>query len=110
MKQNSWVHLLTYMTGLVNQELLLQNECLAAENRILRAQLPARLRLSDPKRATFAEVGKRLGRRCGSPLLRPLGGTGHFPITAMGSGRGGRLIRRWQRRSSISPKVSLANS
>ena len=43
MKQNSWVRLLTYITGLVNQELLLQNEYLAAENRILRAQLPARL-------------------------------------------------------------------
>ena len=33
MKQNSWVRLLTYITGLVNQELLLQNEYLAAENR-----------------------------------------------------------------------------
>jgi hypothetical protein len=42
MKQNSWVRLLTYVTGLVNQELLLQNEYLAAENRILRAQLRAR--------------------------------------------------------------------
>ena len=41
MKRNSWVHLLTYVTGLVNQELLLQNEDLAAENRILWAQLPA---------------------------------------------------------------------
>jgi hypothetical protein len=30
----------------VNQELLLQNEYLAAENRILRAKLPSRLRLS----------------------------------------------------------------
>jgi hypothetical protein len=41
MKMNSWVRL-TYITGLVNQELLLQNKYLAAENRILRAQLPAR--------------------------------------------------------------------
>jgi hypothetical protein len=38
MKQNSWVRLLAYVTGLVNQELLLQNEYLAAENLILRAQ------------------------------------------------------------------------
>ena len=45
MTQNSWARLLTYITGLVNQELLLQNEYLAAENRILRAQLPPRLRL-----------------------------------------------------------------
>jgi putative transposase len=32
--------LLAYVTGLVNQELLLQNEYLAAENRILRSHLP----------------------------------------------------------------------
>ena len=63
MKQNSWVRLLTYITGLVNQELLLQNEYLATENRILRAHLPARLRLSDPGRTTLAEIGKRLGRK-----------------------------------------------
>ena len=29
-----------HVAGLVNQELLLQNESLTAENRILRAQLP----------------------------------------------------------------------
>ena len=60
MKQNSWVRLLTYITGLVNQELLLQNEDLATENRILRAHLPARLHLSDPERTTLAEIGKKL--------------------------------------------------
>ena len=32
------------------------------------------------------------------------GGTGRFPNTAMGSGRDGRLIKRWHRRSSTSPK------
>ena len=48
---------------LVNQQLLRQNEYLAAENRILRSHLPARLRLSDPERSTLAEIGKRLGRR-----------------------------------------------
>jgi|SRR5580692_6304355 hypothetical protein len=63
MKNNKWVRLLAYVTGSVNQELLLQNEYLAAENRILRAKLPSRLRLSDPERATLAEVGKRLGRK-----------------------------------------------
>src|SRR5512138_701566 len=60
---HSWVRLLAYVTGLVNQELLLQNEYLAAENRILRAQLPPRLRLSNPERATLAEIGKRVGRK-----------------------------------------------
>ena len=49
--------------GLVNQELLLQNEYLIAENRILRSHLPNRLRLSDRQRSTLAEIGKRLGRK-----------------------------------------------
>src|SRR3954447_21938288 len=61
--EKNWARLLAYVTGLVNQELLLQNEYLAAENRILRAHLPPRLRLSDPERETLAEIGKRLGRR-----------------------------------------------
>src|ERR671916_2194697 len=63
MKNNTWARLLAYVTGLVNQELLLQNEYLAAENLILRAHLPTRLRLSDPERSTLAEIGKRLGRK-----------------------------------------------
>lgn len=45
MKDNKWLRLLAYVTGMVNQRLLLQNEYLAAENRILRAHLPKRLRL-----------------------------------------------------------------
>ena len=61
MKNNDWMRLLAYVTGLVNQQLLLQNEYLAAENRILRSHLPTRLRLSDPQRSTLAEIGKRLG-------------------------------------------------
>ena len=63
MRNKKWVRLLAYVTGSVNQELLLQNEYLAAENRILRAKLPSILRLSDPERATLAEIGKRLGRQ-----------------------------------------------
>jgi len=62
MQNKKWARLLAYVTGLVNQQLLRQNEYLAAENRILRSHLPARLRLSDPKRSTLAEIGKRLGR------------------------------------------------
>ena len=58
-----WARLLAFVTGLVNQELLLQNEYLAAENRIPRAHLPSRLRLSDPERSTLAEIGKRVGRK-----------------------------------------------
>jgi putative transposase len=63
MRDNKWVRLLAYVTGLVNQRLLLQNEYLIAENRILRSHLPARLRLTDPERSTLAEVGKRVGRK-----------------------------------------------
>ena len=47
MKDNKWLRLLAYVTGMVNQQLLLQNEYLAAENRILRSHLPKRLRLTD---------------------------------------------------------------
>jgi hypothetical protein len=40
MKHNNWARLLAYVTGLVNQQLLLQNEYLAAENQDPRAHLP----------------------------------------------------------------------
>jgi putative transposase len=65
-----WARLLSFVTGLVNQELLLRNEYLAAENRILRAHLPARLRLSDAERSTLAEIAKRLGRKALKDVAR----------------------------------------
>jgi putative transposase len=34
-----WARMLAYITGTVDQELLVRNEYLAAENRILRAHL-----------------------------------------------------------------------
>lgn len=55
--------MLAYITGSVDQELLLRNEYLVAENRILRNQIEARLRLTDPERISLAEIGKRLGRK-----------------------------------------------
>jgi hypothetical protein len=58
------------VTGLVNQELLLQNEYLAAENRILKTRLQPGWRLSDGERATLAEIGKRLGRKGLQPVAR----------------------------------------
>jgi hypothetical protein len=62
---------LAYVTGLVNQELLPQNEYLAAENGILKAHLQPGLRLSDSERATLAEIGKRSGRKgLNSPMAR----------------------------------------
>jgi hypothetical protein len=50
-KDNNWARLLAYITGLVNQELLLQNEYLAAENRILRSHLAGTT--PDLRRAKF---------------------------------------------------------
>ena len=56
-----WVRILAYITGTVDQELLLRNEYLAAENRILKAQLKTPLRLTDAERMTLAEIAHRLG-------------------------------------------------
>ena len=68
--QFHWARILAFVTGLVNQELLLRNEYLAAENRILRAHLPSRLRLSDAERSTLAEIAKRLGRKALKDIAR----------------------------------------
>src|ERR1017187_2584140 len=56
-----WARILAFITGTVDQELLLRNEYLAAENRILRGQLKGRLKLSDAERARLGEIGHRLG-------------------------------------------------
>ena len=58
-----WKKLLAYITGSVDEELLLRNEYLAVENRILRNQIKGRLRLTDGERKTLAEIGKKLGRK-----------------------------------------------
>ena len=64
-----WARILAYITGTVDQELLLRNEYLAAENRILKAQLRGRLRLSDAERMTLGEIGHRLGRKALSEVV-----------------------------------------
>ena len=61
--RKNWLQLLAYVTGSINQELLLRNEYLAAENHILKSQIKGRLRLSDGERATLAGIAKRLGRK-----------------------------------------------
>jgi hypothetical protein len=63
MKNTQVARLLAYVTGLVNQQLLLQNEYLIAENRILRSHLPARVPLTNSQRTTLAEIAQRMGRR-----------------------------------------------
>ena len=58
-----WARILAFVTGTVDQELLGRNEYLAAENRILKAQLQGRLKLSYAERALLGEIGHRLGRK-----------------------------------------------
>ena len=58
-----WARILAYVTGTVDQELLARNEYLATENRILKAQLKGRLKLSDAERKALGEIGHRLGRK-----------------------------------------------
>jgi hypothetical protein len=58
-----WARFLAYITGTVDRELLLRNEYLAAENRILKAQVRGRLCLSNSDRVTLGEIGHRLGRK-----------------------------------------------
>ena len=53
-----WARILAYITGTVGQELLLRNEYLAAENRILRGQLKGRLRFSDAERLILINVAR----------------------------------------------------
>jgi len=66
-----WAQLLAYVTATVNQELLLRNEYLAAENRILKAQMKGRLLLSEEEKP-------------------------HWPRSLTGWDE--RLWRRWRRR------------
>src|SRR5712692_2719562 len=58
-----WKTLLAYITGSVDQHLLLRNEYLVTENRILRNQITGRVRLTDGERKTLAEIGKKLGKQ-----------------------------------------------
>jgi hypothetical protein len=58
-----WKQLLASITGSVDEELLLRNEYLVTENRILRQQIQGRVRLSDGERKTLAELGRKLGKK-----------------------------------------------
>src|SRR5687768_17187612 len=58
-----WKKLLAYVTGSVDEELLLRNAYLVAENRILRHQIARRVYLTHAERKTLAEIGKKLGKQ-----------------------------------------------
>ena len=55
--------MLAYVTGSVDQELLLRNQYLVTENRILRNQIKGRMMLSDPERLNLATIAKQLSRK-----------------------------------------------
>ena len=54
----------------MNHELLLKNEYLVAENRILKAHIRGRLLLSDGEKETLAEIAKRVGRKALAEIAR----------------------------------------
>ncbi len=58
-----WKQLRAYVTGTVDQALLLRNEYLATENRILHNQLKRRVRLHDGERKALAVIGQKLGKQ-----------------------------------------------
>ena len=58
-----WQHLLAYITGTVDQELLLRNEYLVTQNHVLRSQITGRVRLTDDERKTLAEMGQKLSKQ-----------------------------------------------
>ena len=68
-----WKHLLASITGTVDQELLLRNEYLVTENRILRNHITGRVRLTDGERKTLADIGSKLGKRALKEGLRLTG-------------------------------------
>jgi hypothetical protein len=60
-----WARMVACVTGTVNQELLLRNEYLGAENRILRGQIKGRLLLSErPTRWRILDPSNFLEMRC----------------------------------------------
>src|SRR5262245_23709857 len=63
MRNNNRARLLAYVTGMVNQRLLLQCEYLVAGNRIVRCHLCGRPRLAHAERSTLAQFAKRLGQK-----------------------------------------------
>lgn len=73
-----WARILAYVSGTVDQELLARNKYLPAENRILKAQLNGRPKLSGAERGVLGEIGHRLGRKVLATSPPSLGRTRSF--------------------------------
>ncbi len=69
----NWKRLLACIIGSVDQELILRNQYLAAENRILQEQIRGRLRLTDPERISLAGISKRLSGKALEEAARSVG-------------------------------------
>ena len=78
-----WKTLLAYISGSVDEELLLRNAYLVAENRILRDQIKGRVQLSDAERLTLSEIGRKPGKTSprSSNLKRFSPGNANSPLT-----------------------------
>jgi uncharacterized membrane protein len=57
-----WKQILAYISGSVEEELLMRLAYLVAENRLLRDQITGRVHLSDAKRRTLATIGTKLSK------------------------------------------------
>jgi hypothetical protein len=62
-RRMDWKILLTYITGSVEQALLLRNESLVTENRILRHQIQGRIRLNDGNGRPLPRLASGWGSR-----------------------------------------------
>src|SRR4029450_12714146 len=62
-RRMDWKTFLAYITGSVEEQLLLRNEYVVEENRILRNQIDGRVQLTDAERQTLAAIGKKLGKQ-----------------------------------------------
>jgi putative transposase len=59
----NWKRMLAYIIGSVEQELLLRNQYLVTEYRILCPQIKRRVILTDPDRLSLARIAKQLSRK-----------------------------------------------
>jgi putative transposase len=62
-RRMDWKTLLACITGSVEEQLLLRNEYVIEENRILRNQIAGRVQLTNAERQTLAALGKKLGKQ-----------------------------------------------
>jgi putative transposase len=67
----NWASIVGKITGGVDQHLLDRNEYLLAENRIMRAKLGKRVRLTDTQRIELAKAAKPIGRALLADIATP---------------------------------------